>query len=478
MELRQQLKLSQQLVMTPQLQLAIRLLQMSRLELLETIQQEIEQNPVLEETSGQSDSASTRNETENDAAETGEAPLKEVEIKENIPDEIDWQNFDEYNPHGRMGANFEKKSDTLGFESFTSRAETLQDHLLWQLLTFNLSDAEKEIGSLIIGNLNADGYLKTSVENLSKMAGEDLAVVEKVLRLMQSCDPVGICARDLKECLQLQIDRLGIDNPLVIEIIENHLGLLENRKVQQICRQAHVSKSAVRDAVAIIQSLEPKPGRRFSDNTPRHIIPDIYLYKMDGEFVILQNDSGLPRLHINSIYKSQGTGNRNPSDKDKAYIQDKVRSATWLIRSIHQRQKTIYRVMESIVKFQRAFFEHGITHLKPLVLRDVADDIEMHESTVSRVTSNKYAHTPQGIFELKYFFSSAINQTHGEALSSVSVKDKVRIIIENENHKKPFSDQKIAAILQKSDIKIARRTVAKYREMLNILPSSKRKPIM
>ncbi len=478
MELRQQLKLSQQLVMTPQLQMAIRLLQMSRLELLETIQQEIEQNPVLEEASSQSDSASTDNETENDTREADETPLKEVEIKENIPDEIDWQNFDEYNPHGRMGANFEKKSDTLGFENFTSRAETLQDHLLWQMLTFDLSDTEREVGSLIIGNLNADGYLKASVDDLSRATDEEPQVVEKVLGLLQSCDPVGICARDLKECLQLQVDRLGVDNPLVVDIIENHLGLLENRKVPQICRQAHVSKSAVRDAITIIQSLEPKPGRRFSDNTPKHIIPDIYLYKMDGKFVILQNDSGLPRLRISSLYRDHGAGHRSPTDQEKAYIQDKVRSATWLIRSIHQRQKTIYKVMESIVKFQRAFFEHGIAHLKPLVLRDVADDIEMHESTVSRVTANKYAHTPQGIFELKYFFSSAINQTHGEALSSVSVKDKVRTIIENENPKKPFSDQKIAAILQKSNIKIARRTVAKYREMLNILPSSKRKPIM
>lgn len=475
MELRQQLKLSQQLVMTPQLQLAIRLLQMSRLELLETIQQEIEQNPVLEETLGQSDSASTSNEAEND---TVEKPLKEVEIKETIPDEIDWQNFDEYNPHGRMGANFEKKSDTLGFENFTSRAETLQDHLLWQMLMFDLTDTEKEVGSLIIGNLNADGYLKTSVEDLSQAAGEDLEMIEKVLQLLQSCDPAGICARNLKECLQLQTERMGIDNPLVLDIIENHLGLLESRKVQQICRIAHVGKLAVKEAVAIIQSLEPKPGRRFSDNTPKHIIPDIYLYKMDGKFVIIQNDSGLPRLRISSLYRNRQVGQRGSTDQEKAYIQDKVRSATWLIRSIHQRQKTIYKVMESLVKFQRAFFERGIAHLKPLVLRDVADDIGMHESTVSRVTANKYVHTPQGVFELKYFFSSAIHQVHGKDLSSVSVKDKVRTIIENENPKKPFSDQKIVSILEKSNIKIARRTVAKYREMLNILPSSKRKPIM
>ena len=298
------------------------------------------------------------------------------------------------------------------------------------------------------------------------------------MQLLQSCDPAGICARDLKESLCLQTARLGIDNPLVIDIIENHLGLLESRKTQQICRLAHVSKTAVKEAIMIIQSLEPKPGRRFTDNTPKHIIPDIYLYKMDGKFIITQNDSGLPRLRISSLYHNRQVGQRGSTDQEKAYIQDKVRSATWLIRSIHQRQKTIYKVMESIVKFQRAFFEHGVAHLKPLVLRDVADDIGMHESTVSRVTANKYAHTPQGVFELKYFFSSAINQVHGEALSSISVKDKVRLIIESEDPKKPYSDQKIATMLQKSNIEIARRTVAKYREMLNILPSSKRKPIM
>ena len=478
MELKQQLKLSQQLVMTPQLQLAIRLLQMSRLELMETIQQEIEQNPALEEEGVESESAITAAETGPEGGDTGDTPLKEVAIDEKIPDEIDWQNFDEYNPHGRMGANFEKKSETVGFETFTSREETLQDHLLWQMLTLGLSDAEKEIGSLIIGNLNADGYLKASIEYLCQLTDEDQKVVEKVLQLLQSCDPAGICARDLRECLLLQTKRLGIDNPTAIDIIENHLGLLESRKTQKICQLAHVNKAAVKEAIAIIQSLEPKPGRRYSDSTPKHIIPDIYLYKMDGKFVIVQNDSGLPRLRISSFYHNRKLGQRNPTDQEKAYIQDKVRSATWLIRSIHQRQKTIYKVMESIVKFQRAFFEKGIAHLKPLVLRDVADDIGMHESTVSRVTANKYAHTPQGVFELKYFFSSAISQVHGEALSSVSVKDKVRAIIESEDPKKPYSDQKIATMLQKSNIKIARRTVAKYREMLNILPSSRRKPIM
>jgi len=478
MELRQQLKLSQHLVITPQLQLAIRLLQMSRIELLETIQQEIEQNPALEEAGGESDAATTAAETEPEGPDTNDTALKEVAINEKIPDEIDWQNFDEYNPHGRMGANFEKKRETVGFENFTSREETLQDHLLWQMVTLDLSDAEKLIGSLIIGNLNADGYLKTSIEDLSQAADTDHALVEKVLRLLQSCDPAGICARDLKECLRLQTERSGIDNALVIDIIENHLGLLESRKIPQICRLARVSKVAVKEAIGIIQGLEPKPGRAFADNTPRHITPDIYLYKIDGEFIIVLNDSGLPRLRISSLYHNRQLEQRRSTHQEKAYIQDKIRSATWLIRSIHQRQKTIYKVMESIVKFQRAFFEKGVAHLKPMVLRDIADDIDMHESTVSRVTTNKYAHTPQGVFELKYFFSSAISQMHGEALSSVSVKDKVRAMIESEDPQKPYSDQKIASMLQKANIKIARRTVAKYREMLNILPSSKRKPIM
>jgi RNA polymerase sigma-54 factor len=301
--------------------------------------------------------------------------------------------------------------------------------------------------------------------------------VEKILALMQTFDPIGVCARDLKECLLLQANHLGFDNTIVTDIITNHLPNLEKKNYKIICKTLKKSLDEVVSAVNVITSLEPKPGREFSDETPQYINPDIYVYKVDNDFVILLNDDGMPKLRVNSCYKNSITRGKKISGDAEDYIQDKMRSAAWLIKSIHQRQKTIYRVMESILRYQREFFEKGIANLKPMVLRDVAQDIGMHESTISRVTTNKYAFTPQGIFELKYFFNSSIRRSHGGAIASASVQDKIRQIILSEDPKKPYSDDKIAQLLKKDEIHIARRTVAKYREMLKVLPSNKRKQI-
>ncbi len=467
--------MTQQLIMTPQLQMAIKLLQLSRLELMETIRTELEENPALEEVP---DNTAAEQLVEQTEATAEQAPAeKEVTIEDKLQQDIDWSNYlDEYNTPGR--AHFESEDrDTPRFESFIARKESLNDHLLWQFIMTKPNKEEERIASLIIGNLNKDGYLVVSTEEIADMSGSPSERVEDVLSLMQSFDPVGVCARDLRECLLIQANHLGFEDTIVSEIISEHLPNLEKKNYKAICKALKKSMDDVVSAINVITSLEPKPGREFSEETPQYINPDIYVYKLDNDFVIMLNDDGMPKLRVNSFYKSSITGGKKISNDAEDYIQDKMRSAAWLIKSIHQRQKTIYRVMESILQFQREFFEKGIAHLKPMVLRDVAQDIGMHESTISRVTTNKYAFTPQGIFELKYFFNSSIRRSHGGAIASASVQEKIRQIISSEDPKKPYSDDKIAQLLKKDEIHIARRTVAKYREMLKVLPSNKRKQI-
>jgi RNA polymerase sigma-54 factor len=473
-ELRQQLKLTQQLIMTPQLQMAIKLLQLSRLELMDAIRQELEENPTLEE----SQETSPKEQSEEPAQATTVEKAKEVTIDEKLNSDIDWSNYiDEYNAPGRIRYETEDR-EAPQYEAFISHKKSLSDHLLWQLLMSSPSPEEKRIGSLIIGNLNRDGYLQLTLEELAELANVTPEDIEEVLFLLQTFDPIGVCACDLKECLLIQARHLGLKNSLVTKIIENHLNHLENKNYKAICRALKVTMDEVVAAVNVIICMEPKPGRMFSEEEPQYITPDIYVYKTEDDFAVVVNDDGLPKLKVNSFYKQAISRDKDVSGNARDYIQDKLRSAAWLIRSIHQRQKTIYKVMKSILKFQRDFFEKGITHLKPMVLRDVAEDIGMHESTISRVTTNKYAYTPQGIFELKYFFNSSIKRVHGEAIASASVQAKIRRLIESENPKKPYSDSKMAELLKAENIDIARRTVAKYREMMGVLPSNKRKRII
>ena len=473
LELRQQLKLTQQLIMTPQLQLSIKLLQLSRLELVEAIRQELEENPALEEVQDFADEESRADQSE--AASDDTPAIKEVEIEEKINDDIDWSNYiDEYNSTGKIAFETEKKN-TLNFESFVARKESLNDHLLWQLLMTFPTEEEEKIGSLIIGNLNKDGYLDIPVEELINTSGSSSDKVNQILSLIKTFDPTGVGSSDLKECLLMQAKHFKLNNTIVADIIKNHINHLENKNYKAIASALKINIQEVILAVNIIKELEPKPGRTFSVEEPQYINPDIFVYKFEDGFLILLNDDGVPRLHVNSFYKQfAGRGGKLP-DKAKVYLREKIRSASWLIKSIYQRQKTIYRVMESILKFQREFFEKGIAYLKPMVLRDVAEDIDMHESTVSRVTTNKYAYTPQGLFELKYFFNSSINRINGDSIASASVQEKIRQIILNEDASKPHSDDKIAQLLKESNINIARRTVTKYREMMKLLSSSKRK---
>jgi RNA polymerase sigma-54 factor len=478
LELRQQLKLTQQLIMTPQLQMAIKLLQLSRLELMDTIRQELEENPALEEVTeapGDEPLGEAPESVESPPAEM--SPNQEVTIQDKIHDDIDWSGFlEDFSTPSRVTVESEDR-EAPKYEAFVTRKESLNDHLLWQFLMTKPNREDEQIASHIIGNLNKDGYLEFSVEEIAAAQNTSVEHVERVLALLQSFDPVGVCARDLRECLLIQARYLGFDNTIVTEIISNHLPNLEKKNYKAICKALKASMDDVVSAFNVIRAMEPRPGRQFGDETPQYITPDIYVYKMDNDFVVVLNDDGMPKLRVNSLFKRSVSRGRRITNDAEDYIHDKMRSAAWLIKSIHQRQKTIYKVMESILRFQREFFERGIAHLKPMVLRDVAQDIGMHESTISRVTTNKYAYTPQGIFELKYFFNSSIKRDEGGAIASASVMEKIRQIIAAEDSKRPHSDDKIAQMLKRENIHIARRTVAKYREMMRVLPSNKRKEI-
>jgi RNA polymerase sigma-54 factor len=458
--------------MTPQLQQAIKLLQQSRLELLETIRQEMDTNPVLVEAQPQDEF----DEDKGFDSATGkpEQRATEVTVKEDLRQDVDWEAyFSDYSTGWRESA-YEQK-EVPPFESFTPSKTNLYTHLTWQLNVSNLNDVKKEIGRHIIGNLDGNGYLKTSVEEISESTGHTQEQVIEALSFVQKFDPIGVAARDLKECLLIQARFRNLQDTVVEEILLEHMDKLENKKYDQIAKSLSIPIQEVKSAVSVITSLEPKPGRSFHDEETIYISPDIYVFRVGDDYVIDLNEDGLPKLRISQYYRQILSRRDSLSERDRQYIQEKLKSAAWLIKSIHQRQRTIYRVTESIVRFQREFFDRGTAHLKPLVLRDVAEDIQMHESTISRVTTNKYVHTPQGVFELKYFFNSAINSLDGESIASESVKEHIRNIVKSENKAKPYSDQEVADLLRNLNINIARRTVAKYRETMGILPSRKRK---
>ena len=481
------MKLSQQLVMTPQLQQAIKLLQLSRIELIETVNQELEANPVLEEATGEVESVPEQASQSGDDSSAkeweGEAvvPTLSASEEEKIPwedkalKEVDWKEFwDDESRTSLPSYSFEEREHT-SYENLLSKGMDLTEHLMWQLQMARMDDEERRIGGLIIGNLDKNGYLKTSLEEIAQDAGAGVDEVERVLKKIQLFDPVGVAARDLGECLLIQLDVLGIKDPLVRQIIEEHLPNLERHNYQAIAKATGHTMEEVGQAVDIITSLEPRPGRAYSSEDIQYIVPDIYVYKVDDDYVVALNDEGMPRLRINSFYRDAIKNGLTSSDA-KEFIQGKLKSALWLIRSIHQRQRTIYKVTKSIVKFQREFLDKGIAYLKPLILRDVAEDVGMHESTISRVTTNKYVHTPQGIFELKFFFSAGLKRGDGaEDIATQSVKERIRQLIQSEDPAKPYSDKQIVDILAKDNIKIARRTVAKYRDLMGILPSSRRK---
>ncbi len=468
LDTRLNLKLTQKLVMTPQLQQAIKLLQLSKLELIDSIHQEMVENPVLEEEA---------QETSSEEQQTlGNEESGSEKSRENREEEFDWRSY--LNDSMDSGyAAYEPYADTgemPSYENTLSRKATLSEHLIWQLSLSRSDDQIRAIAEHIIGNLDNDGYLRVSVKELSEMTGRTDEEVAEALRLVQSFDPPGVAATDLKECLVLQAAQLDTDGELVVAIIQDYLPLLQKKDHAAIARKIGVTVDDVVMASKVIENFEPKPGRSFGGEDPVYIVPDIYVVRDGKDFVILLNDDGLPRLKVSPFYRRMLKERQQLSSQTVEYVESKFKSALWLIRSIEQRQKTIYRTMESILKFQREFFEKGPSSLKPMVLRDVAEDIEMHESTISRVTTNKYVHTPHGILELKYFFCSGLRCAEG-SVSSISVQERIRKIILEEDHQRPYSDQKIVEILRSQGIAIARRTVTKYRIEQNILSTTERK---
>ncbi len=491
LELKQSLKMAQQLVMTPQLQQAIKLLQLSRLELTDLVREEMMENPLLEEHSEAEMDAAAREEVGRTVDDLSDGKSRhEQERQETITDrkdgaaheDIDWEayleNYQQLGP--TAGPGVRPDSDELpGVEQTLTRSANLFEHLIWQVRLSSFTNDEIRAATFIIGNLDDDGYFKLPGDRgdpligCAHATGVSLTVTERALRKVQDLDPLGVAARDLRECLLIQARAMGEEDTLVGEIIHSHLKDVESRNPGAIAKKLGVSQSAVIQAIQIIQDMEPRPGRQYTGGEPQYITPDVYVYKVGDELITVLNDDGLSKLRISSAYRSVLAGSKNGEAKD--YIKERLRSAQFLIRSIHQRQRTIHKVTESIVRFQRDFFDRGVGHLRPLILRQVAEDIGMHESTVSRVTSNKYVHCAQGIYELKFFFNSAITSSSGNDLASEAVKSKIQRLVAEEDPKKPLSDQKIVDLLLDDGIEIARRTVAKYRDQLGILPSSKRR---
>ena len=554
LNLKLQMRLSQQLIMTPQLQQAIKLLQLSRQELDELIDQALIENPVLEEAPEETDPLDEDVPSQQPDALASDADV--IEDHRQVENDIDWQQYIASGSGIIPERHARDDGEDANLEATLSRADTLQDHLIWQLEMAPLSPLEMAIGRYLIGNTDDDGYLTVSIQEMlesdaelyreiergykqkrftlpppegfdpamltarhlvvqpeGKTKGKKApptfdededdtpqgiqtapvqvkpevgAAVEALLRLIQQFDPMGVGARSLQECLEIQLRALGLAGELPFQIVHHDLKLLENKDLKKIARRRKADLERVIEAYRLIMNLEPKPGRPFARERAQTIIPDVYIHKVHadadegedryGQYKVTLNDTGITRLRISNFYRAMADNNQADSSLTQEYIQEKIKAGNWLMKSIEQRQKTILRVTGSILKHQYDFFEHGIKDLRPLVLKDVAEDIDVHESTVSRITTNKYAHTPQGTFELKYFFTSGIDQGHGEVISSKKIKDMILRIISSEDAREPLTDIQIAERLsQESKVKVARRTVAKYREALNLLPSNKRK---
>ena len=472
LELRQNLKLTQQLVMTPQLQQAIKLLQLSRFELLEAVQQELLENPMLEEGVKE---VSEEHEIQAPVESRPEVSYEDAELMRNA----DWENYlGDFSSTAKQVQFKETEAleEMMSYEARLAGKPSLEGHLLWQLCLSNITEEEEMIGEAIIGNLDSQGYLMTSAEEISSETLSPLALVESVLSRLQRFDPVGVAARSPRECLLIQLEMLGQDDPILVSLVGEHLEDIEKRRYKPLLRKFKIQMEDLKAYLDIIQSLDPMPGASYGSESTIYVSPDVFVYEYEGDFVIVMNDDGLPKLQLSPYYMDDmHLAVKGP---DREYLHDKMRSAMWLMKSLHQRQRTLYKVVESIVRFQRGFFEHGVTKLKPLILKDVADDIEMHESTVSRITTNKYVATPHGIMELKFFSNSALEMDDGTQVGSESVKAIIKKMVNEEDPKHPYSDEKIAAVLKDTlDVNIARRTVAKYRAVLGIESSSKRKQV-
>lgn len=482
LEQRLLLKQSLQLRMTPQLRLAIKILQLSRPELEVMIADELCQNPVLEEATDvvpERDTEMRTGDLETSESEAPDAPVADHEPE--AVQEVGQLDIDEYldrhsgDVHGSLGAGSDRDDnrDRL-FDNARAADDSLADALVDQLSLLAMSDEERRIATVIVNNLDDDGYLACTIDELSFLTDASVEQVQEAREIVQELEPPGCGSIDLRECLLVQLRLIGYEpDDYVVAVADRFLKELESQKYDKIARELGTTTAEIVEAHRIIRTLDPRPGRSFGANDTRYITPDAYIVRIGDEFQVALNDEGIPALQVNSYYRSMIKG--RSGGEATGYLQEKVRAASWLIKSIEQRQRTLRKVVESIVRFQREFLSQGVSALRPMVLKDVAQDIGMHESTISRATSGKYVHTPQGIFELKWFFTSSLHSMNGEDVSSESVRRKILEIVAKEDPKQPWSDQYICEQLAKENIDIARRTVAKYREGLGILPSSKRK---
>ncbi len=492
-----QLKLGQHLTMTPQLQQAIRLLQLSTLELQSEVQQALEENPMLEQDeenfdtspaaendSLPSDKQSTTSDKDNDSAAENEDPHLDMENNQEMPDELavdaSWE--DTYDITTAIAPGSQSNNDVSNdfLENQSIEENTLSEHLIWQLKNSQFSDNDLIIAIAIIDAINDDGYLTETVEQIFDSLKDELDIeideVEAVLHRVQRFDPVGIAARNLRECLLLQLEPFDPKTPGLADvknIIEHHLDLLGAHDYARLQKKTRRDEQQLHELILFIQALNPKPGDAISKNNAQYVIPDIFVRKVNGQWLASLNPEASPRLKINAIYenhlKNAGSG------KNTSYLRNSLQEARWFLKSLQSRSDTLQRVGDAIVKRQRLFLDYGDEGMKPMVLRDIAEELEMHESTISRVTTNKYMHTPRGVYEFKFFFSSHVGTADGGECSATAIRSMVKKLIESENPKKPMSDNKISSLLVKEGINVARRTVAKYRESMLIPPSNERK---
>jgi RNA polymerase sigma-54 factor len=468
-------RLSQRLILTPSLQQAIKLLPLTTLELAEVLEQEVMENPLLEEvpveeTKTSEEIAQEAQDTPAAEREKADDPLKEIEVERFFEDYFD--------DGGERRMRPAEVPEVPPIENTLTDSLDLSDHLLWQLRMCEETDqALLLVAEAIVQNLDEDGLLRVELEDVAAMGPWPMETVERALTLVQSLDPPGVAARSLTECLRIQLRALGLEGSPADVMVRDHIKQLQSHQYPEISRQMGLTPEEVSHHLEIIRGLSPRPGNRYSSKRSDYILPDVFVVKEGEEYKILLNDDGLPKLRISPTYKRMLDNKEPGSEETRAYVKDKLRSALWLLKSVDQRQRTIYKVAESIVRHQRAFLDHGVTHLRPLVLRDVASDIGMHESTVSRVVANKYMHTPRGVYEMRFFFHSGITSTMGEAVSSVSIKNRIKKLIEDEDAARPLSDSRIAEVLGAEGLPLARRTVAKYREELRLPPSNLRKTV-
>ncbi len=472
-----QLRLSQQLAMTPQLQQAIRLLQLSTIELQQELQQALESNPLLEQTDLHEE-IETQEVREDEALDTREA-LEQKEMPAELPLDASWDEI--YTAGTPSGTGTDYIDDELPvYQGETT--QSLQDYLMWQVDLTPFSDTDTAIATSIVDAVDEMGYLTVSLEEILESMGDDevtIDEVEAVLKRVQRFDPVGVAARDLRDCLLIQLSQFARETPWLVEarlIVSDHLDLLANHDFRSLMRVTRLKEEVLKEAMCLIQSLDPRPGQSIQTGEPEYVIPDILVKKIQDRWTVELNADSLPRLKINQQYAAMGTNARN--DSDSQFIRSNLQEAKWLIKSLESRNDTLLRVSRCIVEQQQGFFEHGAEHMKPMVLADIAQMVEMHESTISRVTTQKYLHSPRGIFELKYFFSSHVNTEGGGEASSTAIRALVKKLIAAENPVKPLSDSKLTTMLSDQGIMVARRTVAKYRESLSIPPSNQRKQLV